>query len=100
MERIAIIGLGLFGRRLARLLAGAGADVIAIDRQQDLIERMRDEVSLAICMDATNEHALRANGIDQVDVAVVGIGNSFEDAALAVAQSADAADDSGSHHAG
>jgi trk system potassium uptake protein len=84
MKRIAIIGLGLFGRRLARLLAEAGADVIAIDRQQELIEQIRDQVSLAICMDCTDEQALRANGIDQVDVAVVGVGNSFEDAALIV----------------
>jgi len=40
-------------------------------------------VALAVALDASDEHALRAQGIDKVDVAVVGIGAAFEDAALA-----------------
>ena len=82
MERVAIIGLGRFGRRLASLLTEAGADVIAIDRRQDIIDDVRDEVSLAVCLNSTDEDALRAQGVDKVDVAVIGIGDQFESAAL------------------
>lgn len=82
MERFAIIGLGNFGMRLATMLAEAGAEVIAVDRDRDLIEEIRDQVTLAVCLDSTDPDALKAQGIDKVDVAVVSIGTSFEDAAL------------------
>jgi len=83
MERFAVIGLGRFGSRLAKNLAAAGAEVIAIDRDRGIVEELRDQVTLAIAMDATDEQALKIQGIDQVDCAVVGIGHNFEANALA-----------------
>lgn len=85
MERFAIIGLGRFGMRLATLLTEAGAEVIAVDRDRELIEQVRDKVTLAVCLDCTSHDALKAQGIDKVDVAVVGIGSAFEDNCLATA---------------
>lgn len=82
MQRFAVIGLGRFGRRLATLLADSGAEVIAVDRKSELIEQLRDKVTLAVSLDSTDEQALVAQGIDKVDVAIVGIGEDFEDAAL------------------
>jgi len=82
MERFAVIGLGRFGMRLATTLADAGAEVIAIDRNADIIQQVKDRVTLAVSLDATDEEALRAQGIDKVDVAVVGIGTSFEESVL------------------
>jgi len=82
MERFAVIGLGRFGSMLARLLAEAGAEVIAVDSHKDFVEAVRDDVSLAVCLDATDPEAIKAQGIDRVDVAVVGIGESFEDNVL------------------
>ncbi|MFQ5590610.1 MAG: potassium channel family protein [Phycisphaerae bacterium] len=85
MQKFAIIGLGRFGHRLARALTSAGAEVIAIDRDARLVERIRDQVTLAVCLDSTDADALRAQGVPEVDVAVVGIGEDFESAALTVA---------------
>jgi len=78
MERFAVIGLGRFGQRLSALLAEAGAEVIAVDRDKDLVDGIRDTVTLAVCLDSTDEDALQAQGIHKVDVAIVGIGSSFE----------------------
>lgn len=75
---IAVIGLGQFGRGLAEALALRGVEVIAIDRSRDLVEDVRDEVTLAVAMDATDEDALRANLPPNLSAAVVGIGNNFE----------------------
>ncbi len=83
MRRFAVIGMGRFGSRLATNLAQAGQEVIGIDLEPRLIEEMRDRVTLAIALDATDEQALLMHGIDKVDVAVVGIGNDFESSALA-----------------
>lgn len=82
MERFAVIGLGRFGSRLAKNLATTGAEVIAIDKDRSIVEDLRDQVTLAIAMDATDEQALKIQGIDQVDCAIVGIGHDFEANAL------------------
>ena len=83
MERFAVIGLGRFGMMLARLLAQAGADVIAVDSDKECVDAIRDQVSLAVCLDATDAEALKSQGIDKVDVAIVGVGDSFENSVLA-----------------
>jgi trk system potassium uptake protein TrkA len=82
MRRFAVIGLGRFGQRLAGELARQGAEVIAMDEQAEVVEMMRDKVSVAVRLDATDVDALRSQGLEQVDVAVVSMGTNFEAAAL------------------
>jgi trk system potassium uptake protein TrkA len=88
MKRFAVIGLGRFGKKLAIALAMSGAEVVAIDRNRDEIELIRDQVSHAVRLDSTDEEALKAQGIDKVDVVIVGIGQGtgqgFESAVLTV----------------
>jgi len=83
MKRFLIIGLGRFGRRLARALTEAGQEVIAADKTEDLVERVRDEVALAVRLDATDEEPLKAQEVGDVDAAVVSIGEDFEANVLA-----------------
>jgi trk system potassium uptake protein len=88
MRRFAVIGLGRFGQRLASALTMNGAEVIALDRDSNQVEAVRDQVSHAVRLDSTDAQALRAQGIDKVDVAIVGIGQGtaqgFEAAVLTV----------------
>ncbi len=85
MKRFAVIGLGRFGKKLAIALAMSGAEVIAIDKNRDEIELIRDQVSLAVRLDSTDEEALKAQGVDKIDVAIIGIGQEgFESAILTV----------------
>ncbi len=84
-RRFAVIGLGRFGSTLARGLAASGQEVIAVDSGQELIEGLQDVVDQAVRLDATDEKALRAQGVDKVDVAVVCIGENFEANLLATA---------------
>jgi trk system potassium uptake protein TrkA len=90
MKRFAVIGLGRFGKKLAIALAMSGAEVVAIDKNREEIEQIRDQVSLAVRLDSTDEEALKAQGIDKVDVAIIGIGQGagagkgFESAILTV----------------
>jgi len=85
MKRFMVIGLGRFGRRLAQALTEAGHEVIAIDNREELVEHVRDAVALAVCLDATDPEALKAQGADDLDAAVVCIGEDFESNALATA---------------
>jgi trk system potassium uptake protein TrkA len=87
MKKFAVIGLGRFGRKLAVSLTMSEAEVIAIDQNREIIEDIRDEVTHAVRLDSTDEDALRAQGVDKVDVAIVGIGQSgrgFESSVLTV----------------
>jgi trk system potassium uptake protein TrkA len=87
MRRFAVIGLGRFGQKLAIALAMSGAEVIAIDKNRDEIELITDQVSHAVRLDSTDEEALKAQGVDKVDVAIIGIGQGgggFESAILTV----------------
>ena len=85
MRRFAVIGLGRFGAKLATELSRRGAEVIAIDERAEVIEAIRDKVSVAVRLDATDVDALRSQGVDQVDVAIVSIGTNFEATALSTA---------------
>ncbi len=85
MKRFLIIGLGRFGRRLAQALTEAGQEVIAADIREELVERVRDEVALAVRLDATDPDPLRSQDVGNVDAAVVCIGEDFEANALATA---------------
>ena len=80
----AVIGLGRFGAAMATTLAGLGHDVIGIDGAEDKVRGLADLVSLSMQLDATDERALRAAGIKDVDVAVVSIGENIEASLLVV----------------
>ena len=84
-SKFAVIGLGRFGSRLAVTLAKNGAEVLAIDHDPKLVDAIRDDVTLAVRLDSTEEAALRAQGVEKVDAAIIAIGERFESTALTVA---------------
>jgi trk system potassium uptake protein len=85
MKRYAVIGLGLLGRTVARELSQRGLEVIAVDLDAELVQAIADEVTLAVRLDSTNREALVRQGIDQVDAALVAIGENFQAAVLTTA---------------
>ncbi len=84
-RKIAVIGIGRFGESIAKNLSKKGAEVLAIDKLQENIERVSDDVSLAVAIDATDKKALLSQNIQEFDAVVVSIGESFEQRLLCVA---------------
>lgn len=82
--KYAVIGLGEFGRSTALGLARKGAEVIAVDIEMDRLDRVKDEVALAVRLDASHENALKSHGIGEVDVLIAAISNNFEAQVLVV----------------
>jgi trk system potassium uptake protein TrkA len=72
--RVAVIGLGRFGISLAISLTDRGVEVIGIDKTREAVDAVKDKVSLAVILDSEDEDALRAQGVDRVDAAVIAIG--------------------------
>ncbi|MBF0407086.1 MAG: TrkA family potassium uptake protein [Candidatus Riflebacteria bacterium] len=81
----AVLGLGRFGSKLAQALFARGGDVIAVDSDKDAVERLKEHVSHIAIADCTDELALRNLGIQDVDVAVVAIGEKIEISILTTA---------------
>ncbi|MGK9370104.1 potassium channel family protein [Melioribacter sp. Ez-97] len=81
-KKFAVIGLGDFGLSVALSLAEKGAEVIAIDRDMEIIEDIKDKVTYAVRMDSTDEKALRSLGVDKVDAVIISMGTNFEDTIL------------------
>lgn len=81
---VAVIGLGTFGAKTAVRLYEKGAEVIAIDKNEELVDKLKDRVTHAVSLDVTDERSLRSVNISDVDVAVVAIGDHIEMSIMAV----------------
>jgi len=77
-KQFLVIGLGRFGRAVAKTLFTMGHDVLAIDIDEDIVQEISDHVTHAIQLDATDESALKTIGINNFDVAVVTIGSNIQ----------------------
>ena len=84
-HKIAVIGLGHFGLNMCLDLTAEGAEVIAIDRDEEKVELLRDKVSYPVCLDSTDFRALQALGLSDMDICVVSIGEDFESSIMTVA---------------
>jgi trk system potassium uptake protein TrkA len=77
-KKIAVIGMGQFGMAIAKTLSRKGVEVMAIDRNEIIIEEMAEKVDMAVAMDATDKKTLISQGILEFDAVVVAIGEDFE----------------------
>ncbi len=79
MKRVfGVIGLGRFGFHVARTLAESGAEVIAVDRDEDRVRQVSEFVTHAYIADALDEKALEESGIFTADTVILSIGENVE----------------------
>jgi trk system potassium uptake protein TrkA len=81
----AVIGLGSFGRKVSEVLASRGGKVIVIDSDASRIEKVKNQVTQAVIMDATEEEAFGKIPLEDVDIALVAIGDNIEGSILSTA---------------
>ena len=77
MKSYIVIGLGRFGQTLARQLCALGAEVLAMDVHQELVQQVADEVTHAVVGDAQDKEVLRALGVREFDCAIIAIGTDL-----------------------
>ncbi len=83
MKRFVIVGLGNFGFTVAKSLADIGHDVIAVDLDGTVIDRLATYVSHAAMGDATDIETLKRIGAEKADAAVVSTGDDITSSILA-----------------
>ena len=83
MKSYIVIGLGKFGARAAKRLYELGCEVLAMDRNGDLVQPMSNLVTQAVVGDARDKEVLRALGAKDFECAIVAIGDNLADSVLA-----------------
>ncbi len=83
MKRFVVVGLGNFGFTVAKSLSENGHDVIAIDLNGEVIDRLATFVSRAAVGDARDVETLRRVGAADADAAIVSTGDDISASILA-----------------
>lgn len=78
MKSILLIGLGRFGRHVAKKLDEFHHEVMAVDIQEDRVNAVLPYVTNAQIGDSTNEEFLESLGVRNYDVCIVTIGDNFQ----------------------
>lgn len=82
MGEYAVIGMGRFGRSVAITLHQLGHQVLAVDKNEEALRAVSDEVTHAVQLDATDAESLRGVGITNFDAVVVAIGDFIQESIL------------------
>lgn len=77
-NKFAVIGVGKYGSNIARRLAEKGAQVFAFDNNEEKIENIKDDVAFAVTLNSTDFKILSSQKLEEMDAAVVAIGENFE----------------------
>ena len=78
MKSILLIGLGRFGRHIVEKLHEMQHHIIAVDRDEERVNRVLPLVTNALIADSTNPDFLRSLGIADFDLCIVAIGDDFQ----------------------
>ena len=79
MKNVLLIGLGRFGMHVAAHLYDLGHQVMAVDTDEDRVNKVLPYVTNAQIGDSTDADFLRSLGVDNYDVCIVTIGGNFQD---------------------
>ncbi|MBE5893242.1 MAG: TrkA family potassium uptake protein [Lachnospiraceae bacterium] len=80
----AVFGLGRYGIAVARELVQNGAEVIAVDYDENIVNKAAGDLPICKCADITSPEAIQQLGISNVDVVVIAMANNLEATVLAV----------------
>ena len=83
-QSYAVFGLGRYGMAVARELVEGGAEVLAVDRDEEIVNAASAYIPICKCADVTDAEALRQLGIANIDVVILSMASSLEASVMAV----------------
>ena len=83
-QNYAVFGLGRYGTAVARELVSNGAEVMAVDIDEDIVNEMVYEIPVCKCADVTNAEALHQLGISNIDVVIIAMASNLEASVMAI----------------
>ena len=74
-KQFLVAGLGLFGTSVALTLQQLGYEVYTLDSEESLVQDLSTQLNYVVCGDASDKKTLQSLPLEDIDVAVVAIGN-------------------------
>ena len=78
MKNVLLIGLGRFGKHIAKQLSQMGHEIMAVDINEERVDKILPFVTNAQIGDSTDAEFLKSLGIGNYDLCFVTIGESFQ----------------------
>lgn len=80
----AVFGLGRYGQAVAKELINSGAEVLAVDINEAVVNDLAMEIPVCKCADITDPAVFRQLGIDRVDIAIIAMAGDLEASVMAI----------------
>ena len=82
-QSFAVFGLGRYGRALAKELVDSGAEVLAVDCDEDIVNSVVQDIPLSKCADVTDPEVIKQLGIANIDVVIISMATNLEASVMA-----------------
>ncbi len=79
----AVFGLGRYGMAVAKELVDDGAEVLAVDYNEDVVNAASVEIPYCKCADVTDPEVIKQLGISNMDVVVISMASALEASVMA-----------------
>ncbi len=79
----AVVGMGRFGSSVAKELSKGGADVLAIDLNEERVRLIAEHVTYAVKADITDAETVASLGLSNMDAVVVAVTRSMDASIMA-----------------
>lgn len=79
----AVLGLGRYGFAVAKELADNGADVLAVDNNEELVNDVVTELPLCKCADVSDPEVIKQLGISNIDIVIIAVSGNLETSVMA-----------------
>ena len=84
-KSVAVLGLGKYGRSLTENLYRMGADVLAVDCNEELVDEYASKCTSAVCANLANEDEVLQLGLKNMDIVVSAMGRNLAPSIMSVA---------------
>ena len=82
-QTYAVFGLGRYGRAVAKELVNNGAEVLAVDSDEEIVNDASMEIPFCKCADVTDPEVLEQLGIGNIDVVIIATATNLEASVMA-----------------
>lgn len=83
-KSVAVLGLGKIGSSVARALTKGGAEVLAVDKNEDLVREIADEVTCTVCVDVSDKEMMNNIGLEGMDAVVIATAEHLDASVMAL----------------
>ena len=83
-QSYAVFGLGRYGLAVAKELVNNGAEVLAVDLDENIVNSAIADIPFCKCADITDPEVVKHLGIANMDVVIIAMANNLEASVMAV----------------